>query len=98
VTIGAYTATYGYLANAPLVEQIAFTNSGAWRMLTTKSYDSLNRLTNIVSATNGVAVSRHAYQYNAANQRTAVTNVDNSYWVYTYDSLGQVLSGKHSPS
>jgi len=94
VTIGAYTATYGYLANAPLVEQIAFTNSGAWRMLTTKSYDSLNRLTNIVSATNGVAVSRHAYQYNAANQRTAVTNVDNSYWVYTYDSLGQVLSGK----
>jgi len=34
------------------------------------------------------------YNYNLANQRTASTNVDNSYWVYQYDSLGQVVSGK----
>jgi len=32
--------------------------------------------------------------YNSANQRVAVTNSDGTYWIYTYDSLGQVTSGK----
>src|SRR5262249_13383169 len=27
-------------------------------------------------------------------QRTTVTNADNSYWIYQYDTLGQVKSGK----
>src|SRR5207245_986477 len=35
-----------------------------------------------------------SYAYNSANQRTSVTNADNARWVYTYDSLGQVISGK----
>lgn len=34
------------------------------------------------------------YQQNSANQRVAITNADNSRWVYTYDTLGQVVSGK----
>lgn len=34
------------------------------------------------------------YQQNSANQRVAITNADNSRWVYTYDNLGQVVSGK----
>jgi RHS repeat-associated protein len=34
------------------------------------------------------------YEYNAANQRTRVTQPDGSYWIYRYDSLGQVVSGK----
>jgi YD repeat-containing protein len=34
------------------------------------------------------------YVYNSANQRTAVTNVDGSYWVYGYDQLGSVTSAK----
>ena len=34
------------------------------------------------------------YAYNSANQRTAVTTTDNSYWAYQYDNLGQVISGK----
>ncbi len=33
------TATYSYLANSPLVSQIAFTNGTTRRMTTTKSYD-----------------------------------------------------------
>ena len=45
----SYAATHTYLANSPLVSQIAFTNGGARRMLTTKTYDLLNRLTNITS-------------------------------------------------
>jgi RHS repeat-associated protein len=35
-----------------------------------------------------------AYTYNDANQRLRVTQQDGSYWVYDYDALGQVKSGK----
>ncbi|MGO8931773.1 MAG: RHS repeat-associated core domain-containing protein [Limisphaerales bacterium] len=63
-------------------------------MITTKSYDSLNRLTNILWSTNSVAVASFAYGYNAANQRTTVALADGAYWAYTYDNLGQVVSGK----
>ena len=45
--LGANTATYSYLANSPLVSQIAFQQNGTNRMTTTKSYDNLNRLTQI---------------------------------------------------
>jgi hypothetical protein len=38
-----------------------------------------------ISLTNG---------YNTANQRKAMTNADNSYWLYGYDDLGQVTSAK----
>ncbi|MGN6552259.1 MAG: hypothetical protein ACTHLW_00790 [Verrucomicrobiota bacterium] len=31
---------------------------------------------------------------NDANQRTRRADVDGSYWVYNYDTLGQVTSGK----
>ncbi len=94
VSDGVNSATYSYVANSPLVSQIDFKNSGTLRMSTTKSYDALNRLTNIVSSTNTVAVAGFAYSYNSANQRTAVTREDGSYWIYTYDGLGQVTSGK----
>ncbi len=63
-------------------------------MTTTKSYDYLNRLTTISSAAGGSNVAVFNYANNAANQRTAITNVDSSRWVYQYDSLGQVVSGK----
>ena len=75
------------------MSQIEFTNGSSLRMTTTKQYDYLNRLTAISNApASGVAVS-HGYACNAANQRTRDTLVDNSYWVYQYDSLGQVTSG-----
>lgn len=67
----------------------------ATRTTTTKSYDNLNRLTPInSSAPNVFGVSSHSYQYNTANQRTRATLADGSYWVYQYDTLGQVTSGK----
>ena len=55
-------------------------------MVTSKQYDLLNRLTNTASSSSFV------YAYNSANQRTRATLVDGSYWVYAYDSLGQVTS------
>jgi len=57
-------------------------------MVTTKQYGLLSRLTNSSSSVSFV------YAYNSANQRTRATLADGSYWVYTYDSLGQVISGK----
>jgi RHS repeat-associated protein len=86
------SATYSYLANSPLVGQITFKQNGMTRLTTTKGYDNLNRLTNIVNAAS-VNLSS-AYQYNPANQRTNQLREDGTYWVYQYDSLGQVTSGK----
>jgi RHS repeat-associated protein len=94
VSDGTNSAAYTYVANSPLVGQIVFTNGGALRMTTTKQYDYLNRLTQIQSSVSGSPVASFNYGYNPANQRTAVTNADNAYWVYQYDSLGQVISGK----
>ena len=74
--------------------RLDFAQNGATRMTTAKTYDLLNRLTEISSSTGGVAIAEFAYAYNAANQRIGVTNVDASRWIYTYDPLGQVTSGK----
>jgi len=96
VSDGLNSATYSYLANSPLVQDIVFQQNGTNRMVTTKSYDSLNRpqlISSVPSASGQLPIS-FAYAYNAANQRTAITNADNSRWVYQYDALGQVVSGK----
>ena len=97
VTDGTNSAAYSYLANSPLVGQIAFADNGTTQMTATKSYDNLNRLTGIVNGNGTIpAVDQRSYTYNGANQRTGMTNTDGSYWVYAYDSLGQVTSGiKH---
>jgi RHS repeat-associated protein len=90
---GTNTATYSYLANSALVGQIGFSHSGITNMITSRGYDNLNRLTSI-SSVNGssVVVDSHGYGYNSANQRVSMTNADGSYWIYGYDSLGQVTS------
>ena len=97
VSDGISTATYSYLANSALVEQIEFNRSGAANMITTKSYDLINRLIGIthVDSQPATLASFH-YGYNSANQRTNVTQSDNSYWHFEYDDLGQVTDGtKH---
>jgi len=89
------TATYNYLANSPLVSQIAFKQNGATRLTTTKTYDDLNRLTQIASqpGASGLPPLAFNYSFNSANQRTQDKLADGSYWIYNYDSLGQVTSG-----
>jgi RHS repeat-associated protein len=95
VSDGTNSAAYRYLTGSGIVREIAFTNSGALRMVTTRQYDGLYRLTNTVSSNaSAVVVNSHGYQYNSANQRTLTTREDGSYWVYQYDALGQVTSGK----
>ncbi|MGD1088735.1 MAG: type IV secretion protein Rhs, partial [Verrucomicrobiota bacterium] len=59
-------------------------------------YDYLNRLTQISSTSSATNTVSYNYSYNSANQRTRVNLVDGSYWLYQYDSLGQVISAsKH---
>jgi RHS repeat-associated protein len=79
------------------VGQITFANGAVQRMTTTKQYDYLNRLTQIASQSSApIPPVSFNYNYNAANQRSTNLLVDGSYWVYQYDSLGQVTSGhKH---
>jgi RHS repeat-associated protein len=94
VSDGTNNAAYTYLANSPLVSQIVLKQNSTTRMTTTKSYDFLNRLTQISSAPSASYTSplTFNYNYNPANQRTKDTLADGSYWVYGYDSLGQVTN------
>lgn len=96
VTNGAFSAGYTYLANSPLLNQVTFKQSGTTRMTTTRQWDFLNRLGSIGSvpaAANQLPLS-YGYLCNDANQRVRVTLADGSFWLYSYDVLGQVISGK----
>jgi RHS repeat-associated protein len=92
-------AAYGYLPNSSLIGTLTLTNHNTGRgMATTRDYDRLNRLRTISSRAFGGAAPvlpvAFEYQYNAANQRTRVNREDGAYWIYTYDELGQVVSGR----
>ncbi len=65
-------------------------------MTTAKSYDKLNRLAGMISTPSGGGQLPFSYgaSYNEANQRITVTMNDGSYWVYEYDTLGQITSAK----
>jgi uncharacterized protein RhaS with RHS repeats len=89
------SAAYTYLANSPLVSQITFKSNSVTRMTTSKTYDYLNRLTAISSVGGASSASPISfnYNYNNVNQRIRNAQADGSYWIYGYDSLGQVTSG-----
>jgi RHS repeat-associated protein len=94
VSDGASLFSYGYLDGAPAqVETITANNGSSDVMTTTKTYDNLNRLTQIAQSANSTVVSSHTYTYNSANQRTRATLETGEYWDYSYDSLGQVTGG-----
>jgi RHS repeat-associated protein len=87
VSGGARQAIYGYIPNSTLLASTTV-QQGSTSLATTRQYDALNRLQSI--STPGFSA---AYNYNSANQRTALTNADGSFWQYGYDTLGQVTSG-----
>jgi len=94
VTDGTNNATYAYIANSPLVSQITLKSNATTRLTIAKSYDYLNRLSFISSAPSGASALTFGSAYNDVNQRVQVTLADGSFWVYEYDSLGQVRTGK----
>ena len=95
LTDGSYNANYTYAPWTMLVNTVSF-QAGTTRMTTFKQFDRLNRLQSIRSApaASEVLPISHSYHYNQANQRDNAMLADGSYWVYEYDSLGQVKSGK----
>jgi RHS repeat-associated protein len=94
-TDGTRTATYTYLSNSSLVQSVAFQSSGTTHLTTTRTYDNINRLTSVNNVIPGEANNLNfIYDHNSANQRTKVTLADGSYWIYQYDDLGQVVSGR----
>ncbi|MDI1248810.1 MAG: type IV secretion protein Rhs [Lacunisphaera sp.] len=92
VTAVTNTATYVYEPDSPLVQSVTFKQGGTTRLVTTKAYDKLNRLSAIGHQPSVPSVQSVAYEYNSANQRTRATREDNRYWDYGYDALGQVTS------
>lgn len=94
VTQSAHSASYAYAANSPLVQSVTFRNGVNTRLLTSKSYDNLNRLTSIANTNSASFARSTAYEHNAANQRIRATRENGAYWQYGYDSLGQVTSAK----
>jgi RHS repeat-associated protein len=94
-----FTAKYAYLPNSRLVGTVASTNNATGKgMLLSRTWDRLNRLTTIQAQGFPTAAAGHpigfTYQYNDANQRTRADLADGTYWVYQYDALGQVISGR----
>lgn len=95
VSDGTNNVTYSYQANSSLPATLAFKQNTTLRMNQSKSVDNLNRLTDITSTPQGSGAlpMSYNYTYNNANQRIKALLADGSYWLYTYDNLGQVNSG-----
>ena len=81
----AYTVTYAYETNSPLVSSIIAKSNTTVRLTTRKAYDKLNRLQSI-SSSNSVLPSPISF--------AKIAHEDGSYWLYQYDALGQVTSGR----
>ena len=90
------SATYAYRSNSSLLDTVTFKQGTNTRLNTAYQYDFLDRLLGIVSTPSGAgqATMGDGYLYNDANQRVRANLPDGSYWIYRYDSLGQVVSAK----
>jgi len=91
---GSYSANYSYEANSSLIDKVEFKYSGSLKLNTDRTYDKLNRLSSIANTPQTGSTVSYGYQYNDANQRIRTALADGSYWVYQYDDLGQVTSGR----
>jgi RHS repeat-associated protein len=90
VTSGTRTATYSYYPDNGLLNTTAFTGGTN----TARTYDSIGRLQTMTNAPAADAAQIFTYSYNNLNQRTRSTGEDGSYWSYTYNDRGEVVSGK----
>ena len=91
---GTYSATYDYITNSKWWEVLTFKAGSTLRATTVRQFDNLDRVRWISTSSAGAASLKFDYGYNALGQRTHRTDSDGSYWVYQYDSLGQVTSGR----
>jgi RHS repeat-associated protein len=90
VSDGTRTGTYTYGLDSTTWTNLSFGSA----LNTSRTFDGLNRLATIVNISPSGTVYSATYSLNQANQRTTNSLADGGKWVYTYDSLGQVVSGK----
>jgi len=90
VSDGALSATYAYGPDGATWTNLSL--GGPLKI--GRTFDGLNRLTQIVNTPSNDTALSFAYVYNSANQRTTNTLADGSYWVYEYDSVGQVTTAR----
>ena len=94
---GTYTAHYTWQNGTGLMTQNQIKRDSDSSVITThnRTYDT--RLNNYhllsVSNTTGATTRAYSYVYNDKDQRTKLTLADGSFWEYTYDDKGQVISG-----
>jgi RHS repeat-associated protein len=85
------TASYSYDTTRGLLQSTSY--SGGISLA--RSFDTNGRLEQIKTlATNGSTITGFTYAYNNLHQRTKVTREDGSYWSYTYNDRGELVSSK----
>jgi len=96
VTQGSFVFSYEYLANSSLLDTVTSRTAGSKKLQVEYTYDLLDRLTDIESSIGdpGTAAFAFSYSYNDLNQRYKVSDALGAYWLYGYDDLGQVESGR----
>src|SRR5206468_3124911 len=91
-----YSSGVGSPASASsLIKKLSLPNTG----YITNTFDSVARqLTTKLLNSSASVLNSHAYGYNAANQRTTMTNVAGNFVNYSYDNIGEVktATGKES--
>ena len=92
VSDGTNTATYSRISGSNLLNTTTITQGANTRLTTTRNYDAQNRLTSI-SSTAGAVTKTYSYTYNDKDRRSRLDMADGSYWTYTYDAKGQIVSG-----
>jgi YD repeat-containing protein len=95
VASGNYSADYGYLPNADLLQTTTCKNTGSTVLTTTRSWDRGVRLSAIINQTNGGGVvTSHSYQYDSAGRRTRAALEDGSVWVYDYNDRDELTGAR----
>ena len=89
---GTNTATYSRVPGTNLLNSTTISQGGVTKLTTSRTYDSLYRMTGISSAS-GTVTKAYNYTYDAKDRRTQLNMPDGSRWVYGYDDQGQIKSG-----
>ncbi|HWB05279.1 MAG TPA: RHS repeat-associated core domain-containing protein [Verrucomicrobiales bacterium] len=92
---GTATAAYAYRTGTRQIASVTFAESATTRLTQTRAYDDLHRLTGVTSQTPGpVDLAASSYTLDDAGRRSSTLLADGTWWKYTYDDHGQVLSAE----
>ena len=91
---GGLAVSYRDLANTSLPEHAQHSLNGTNVMTVAWEHDFAERLLAVTATAGTTPVASTRYRYDPAGQRVAATNLDQSYWLFAHDALGQIGSGR----